>query len=925
MKLLHLCLAAGILLPLATSCSQDAPWSKSGGDTGKISLKLKTDFSVASATRANDNESPVKPDGEDFAVRLEKTDGSYVKEWEKIGKFNDEDGFPRGDYTLTAFYGSLDEQGFGNPFYVGSQNISVKPGETATPSITAVLANSMVSIRYTDSFLNHFSSYSASVVSDGIPDPVVFGRSETRPAYVKPGEVTVNFSISSPEGQEVTVQPAEFTAVPRRHYIITANVNESGNNGVSSLEVLFEEDVVAETREILLTDELFSSTGPEITFVGRDFTPESTINTYESVDLGYKPEIHVSAFAGIKSAKLTVQQLSYEGSLPDFGVISEDKDSKVKSCVIDLPKAEENDQMLINNSGLKCYGLFKKEADNSTIGDKMAVIDFKEFIENLNPGQYRISLSVIDSFGRANQALSRTRAENGEIEEHPVSFNVYVNGISFTLSKDTVNPRFMSDQVSVIVTTNYEPVIDELTFETEASGTGETTGGQLESAEVISKEDLGLSEDGVHKYRFVLRSDNIDDTLWKVRATYPKKEPQLISIPIDVPGYKTEVDAFAKRIMIKITPDDPSDLPWMISKAKFYRTNGNSHTKVEYGITRDADSGIITIENVNGDTRFVPATYYTNYDVSYGNDWSGHHKTLTFTTEKELPVPNGDFEDLVETINATINQGGKWTQTKSFLGSKPTQYQTTLTMLVKEPIGWTSSNSLTCNLSAKNVNSWYVIPSVYNTTLSWISHQPEAKVGVTGQSAGDTTADIYKNLKSQSSTNAMVIRNVAWDLNGTNIAVNEQTGNLDFSNYFCSNKPSSIANRTAGFLYLGTSTEEGADFVSRPVKFKGQYKYITDNAVDPSEKGKIILSILSGDIVIATETVLLEKSDAYKAFEIPLNYISDIFNKKATKLRISIYSSNRQDGQIKTTDYCNKDECCSRGAALFIDALEFEY
>ncbi len=116
MKLLHQCLVLGAIASLATSCSQEAPWSGSTGEEGKISLKLKTDLSVATSTRANDSESPVRPDGERFKIRLESADGSYAKEWENLNKFNDEEGFPKGNYTVTASYSSEDEQGFKNTY-----------------------------------------------------------------------------------------------------------------------------------------------------------------------------------------------------------------------------------------------------------------------------------------------------------------------------------------------------------------------------------------------------------------------------------------------------------------------------------------------------------------------------------------------------------------------------------------------------------------------------------------------------------------------------------------------------------------------------------------------------------------------------------------------------------------------------------------
>ncbi|MDE5849444.1 MAG: PCMD domain-containing protein, partial [Muribaculaceae bacterium] len=372
-----------------------------------------------------------------------------------------------------------------------------------------------------------------------------------------------------------------------------------------------------------------------------------------------------------------------------------------------------------------------------------------------------------------------------------------------------------------------------------------------------------------------------------------------------------EYDAYSKYAYIRVATPNSTDPSVLAAVTNNLAVKGNGN---ELNIaSRDASNGIITLSGL------TPATDYSITSSITGTDknsvWNNNGNIIT---ETESPVPNGDFEDLKETINTTINQGGLWTITT--IGKT---HQTTLLMNIKEPQGWVSSNSLTCNLNANNKNSWYLIPSVYNTSLSWKSHQPEAKGLGIGQSPYDSTADIYKDLKSQSKDNAMIIRNVAWDFNGPSIADKKQTGNTDFSNYFCSNKPSSIANRTAGYMYLGTATEQGANFASRPTKLKGFYKYENDS-LDKEEKGKITVEILNGDKLLGSGQIELGANNDYTEFTIPIKYSLSMFQPKATKLKIYITSSNKTS-DIKTTDYCNKDECCSRGAVLTVDNLTFEY
>lgn len=321
----------------------------------------------------------------------------------------------------------------------------------------------------------------------------------------------------------------------------------------------------------------------------------------------------------------------------------------------------------------------------------------------------------------------------------------------------------------------------------------------------------------------------------------------------------------------------------------------------------------------------APATPYT-IRSRFGAVYSENSSQLT--TESAEAVPNGDFEELIETINMTINQGGRWTIAKAIWDDL---YQTTLSMNISEPSHWTSINQKTCNVNTSNKNSWYMVPSTYNTSLSWVSHQPTAKILGIGQDAYDSTADIYISNTANHGNNAMVIRNVAWDSNGPSISDNKQTGNTDFSNYFCKNTPSSIANRSVGKLFLGSysynnGTEtynEGISFTSRPRYLNGFYKYANDSQ-DTEEKGVIAIQLLNGETVIASGKQEFVATNEYTEFSVPLNY--EQYDLQATSLRIMISSSNHTgEANIKTTNYVNKDECCSRGAMLTIDNLTFSY
>ena len=856
---------------LLGGCANESPWSSGNGEAGRISLKVAANGNVQKSTRADDNVSPVIPAPDQFSISLNSTDQSYSKTWSSPDAFNREGGFPMGTYTLVAVYGNIEEEGFSNPCFQGETPVAVRIGEESSATVTASLANSMVSIRYTDEFRAMFPKYNALLTSEGHVTPVVLSQNEDRPAYMSPRKITFSLSLTNQQGKEVTVVPAVFTAQPQHHYVVIVGVEEKV--GVSTLDVSFDENVVTDSRDILLTDELFTTPAPSVS-VNEDAT--STISAFEMLPVdGKNPELHAIAFGGISKATLAFTAED-GGSLP------------LTSSEYELTGLSAANEEILKKAGVECSGFISK----GEVENKMAVVNLSNFTKNLTPGTYKVSLTVQDKMGRTSDA-----------SQIPV-VEIKVENLKLTIDKN-VAPKYLEDKVEVALASNCNYVGNNLEFEIDGK-----------VAKVVAVASQGnASADMPYNYVYTLQypsKDGITDSGCNVALSVAGKKFCDKVLDVDMPAYTVERDAFAKKVILRLTYQDAALLKKIIENVAIF----NGSTKIpESRIVRSAETGFIEIKGMN------PAAEYKDISLTLGSSQDRNKTEVSaFTTEAISGVPNGDFEDLVETINTTIQQGGKWSITAA--GKLHT---TTLSMIIKEPTGWLTTNSMTCNLNAANKNSWYVVPSVYNTTLTWVSNQPDAKVGIIGQSAYTSTADVYKQYNSNNGSNAMLIRNVAWDAAGGGIGDTKQTGNTNYSNYYGSQQPSAIANRTAGKMWLGVAGQEGAAFASRPAKLKGFYQFVADSQ-NPNEKGVVEIQLVSGDMVIGSARKELIACSGYNEFELPIEYLglSELFNKKATSLRISFTSSNNP-GDIKTTNYCNKDECVSRGAMLIVDNLTFEY
>ena len=298
-------------------------------------------------------------------------------------------------------------------------------------------------------------------------------------------------------------------------------------------------------------------------------------------------------------------------------------------------------------------------------------------------------------------------------------------------------------------------------------------------------------------------------------------------------------------------------------------------------------------------TGLTPGTQYTAKAVLN----NGTEATVTFTTEAAAPVPNGDFETLKsDAISVTeMLMGGQYKVS-------PVTYTPWCSFTVSEPAEWTTINNKTCNTNAATKNTWFVIPSTYSTNITATAHCPGAII--TGVKTA--TPGVYANLSAQNGNYAVVVRNVAWDNNGTNPAT---SGGAFNTTYYCENKPT-IANRSAGQLSLDT------DFASRPTTLNGYYKYERDSQ-DGTENAVVTVTVLNGSTEIGKGTKELGAAAGFTEFAVPVTY--SVTNKKATALKIMITSSNRAEGSIKTTDYLGRLEAWSYGAILTVDNLTFSY
>lgn len=843
-----------LLAALGVSCAEDfgGYGSGSGHIAPLVGIDTETTGTPQTLSRADGTISR-----EDLSLRLTKADGSYTKTWDKLSDFSSEEAFPVGDYTLAAFYGNPEQQGFELPAYYGEQTLKIADGETTSVALTASLANSMFSITYTDTFKEYMQSWSASLLTGN--GQIDIEADENRPVYVTSGEVTVKVSVTKPSGLSATFEVAKVTANPRYHYHVNIDVN-NGNVGDASLTVTFDETLNQETVDIDISDKLLTSAAPELDAEG--FTPGEAIGIIEGFGSSAQPKVNIVAMAGIASVELTTKSASLiKQGWPE---------------TIELLGTPAADQAVLTKLGLNVLGLWKTPGE-------MAVVDFSGVLANIKAdpetSTNEFTITVKDKLSRTCDPVTLSV----DIEE--VELELTSAGEYFDPGHDLkVNLGFNGTDVQKSVKIEY--------FREAANRWGE-----LEIKAVSEGVSRGMSD-----YVLTLATPAIDGDL-KLRASCAGKVSSTLTVASAPFSLVADVnDVFATKAHFSMAARDGKELEYASAAKIMISTDGDTYT--ESTATREGDLGF----NLNGLT--PGTTYYLKANIDGLNS-----STCVITTEEALPVPNGNFEDVEQTLSETVNMSGEWSI------SAGVNYQSTFTFAVNEAKGWASINSKTT--SGNNRNSWFTIPSTYSTSSTFSSYAPKIKVVNTGGWEG--TPDSFDGFTAYEGENSMVIRSVAWDANGTTPSLWRKSF-ISASEHYNHNTPT-LTTRSAGRLFLGSYSyngtdnfNEGVSFASRPASLKGYYRYSTE---DSGEKASVIIKIMNGSNVVATATAELEPAADFTEFTVPISYPAGAA--KATSLCVMFASSNRDEASIATQNKLNVREAYSIGATLVVDNLTLTY
>ena len=203
-------------------------------ETGSLHINIE------SAIHVNEVNSHLKaaPEIEDFKVTIYQSDGSEVMTFDSATVRPDTIELEVGDYYVEAHSDNNLPAAFDNPYYYGiSEIFSIASNARHTVLVNCLLANTIVTVVYSNNVISGFSDYETTVSS--ALDSLVFLMGETRKGYFQPLPLEISVELSYEKSDGTLVSNTLTGSIPfplaNRHYEIF--VDASISEGLAAFQI----------------------------------------------------------------------------------------------------------------------------------------------------------------------------------------------------------------------------------------------------------------------------------------------------------------------------------------------------------------------------------------------------------------------------------------------------------------------------------------------------------------------------------------------------------------------------------------------------------------------------------------------------------------------------------------------------------------
>jgi len=229
---------AFVFIVLLGSCQKEESATKK--PLGKLKVNIGLFISVSEVN----SKLKCTLDAEDFKVTIFKAEGEEVLVFERASEMPSEIELEVGDYYVTAHSDNNLPAAFENPYYYGESEIfTIQTNATQSVSINCELANTMVSVIYSENVKANFVDFNTVVSSSA--GSLKFSKEEIRAGFFQPLPLTITATLTWEKTGgllETKILTGSIPSpLPRKHYEI--HVDVTGTSGSAIFRIVLDESI----------------------------------------------------------------------------------------------------------------------------------------------------------------------------------------------------------------------------------------------------------------------------------------------------------------------------------------------------------------------------------------------------------------------------------------------------------------------------------------------------------------------------------------------------------------------------------------------------------------------------------------------------------------------------------------------------------
>lgn len=198
---------------------------------GLVSFSVSSVDNVADVTRSNVSDYTSLPGKDAFSIKVTDASAQTVFEGKIVDWVPEENTLKAGEYSVSAEFGSVEDEGFDKPYFIGNQTFTVNGGETSEVSVPVSLGNTIVKVECTDGFRRYYKNWSFKL-SRGGADIVSFAKDETKAAFVDGYRFTLS-GVMEAETKTYTFNKEYSSLEPATAYTFVFDVTNAGSAAIT--------------------------------------------------------------------------------------------------------------------------------------------------------------------------------------------------------------------------------------------------------------------------------------------------------------------------------------------------------------------------------------------------------------------------------------------------------------------------------------------------------------------------------------------------------------------------------------------------------------------------------------------------------------------------------------------------------------------